>query len=180
MTVTRWPALPCSVVLRPWDSFSVTKLVPLCLKGNPSQPPTPSTQALFHPPTPLYVTLVIFCAMSENSLKTSNPTGRYLYNCLLVAITLLCFSYKSYMVIVQHRKVMYVALNISNWCFSTISMCPHGWFLLAWSHIPYVSLCFPCFLTFCSRDQSLFYCFMSLKEVAILSTGTWQLWQSKV
>jgi len=70
MTVISWPALACSVGWRPLTAALAQQLVPLCLKGNLSVPPTPSTH-------PLHGALVIFCATSKkDSEKPANPNSR--------------------------------------------------------------------------------------------------------
>jgi len=115
MTVIGRPVLACSVVWRPLTAPLAQQLVPLSLKGDLSPP---------HPPTTLYVALVIFCATFEkDSEKPANPNSRYLYYYLLVAITLLCFSCKSCAATVRHRRVMW------HWIFqigiSQIFKCAH-------------------------------------------------------
>jgi len=83
-------------------------LVPLCLRNNLSPPPTSSTPSLLPSTHPLCAALVIFCATFEKDSEKPlpvNPTSRYLYDCLLVAIALLYFSCKSYVVTVRHRKL---------------------------------------------------------------------------
>ena len=72
MTVTRKPALPCSVVWGPCDGSFGTQLVPLFLKGSLSPPSTPFTPPLLPPTCPLKCgTCDILCRVLKRLWKTS-------------------------------------------------------------------------------------------------------------
>jgi len=139
--IIRWHCVRLFPVVHDWyqcgfvasNSFFGTQLVPLCLKVNLSPLPTSSNPPLLPLTHPLYAALMIFCAMSEkDSEKPANLNSRYLYDYLLVAIALLCFSCKSYVATVRHRIVMLQwifqlvlkYLNVATWLIS-----------LAWSQI---------------------------------------------
>jgi len=135
MTVVGWPALSCSVVRDHWRLFWHSNwshcVWRVTLAYRPPHPPT-------HPPTHLLIcsTHDILCHVWKR-LKNQQIqiAGTYTYDYLLVAIVLLCFSFKSYAGTVRHRRVMW------HWIFqigiSQIFKCAHmhGWFLLTWSHI---------------------------------------------
>jgi len=89
MTVIRQPALTCRVV---WE---------------------PLTASLAHNWSHCFVQHL------EKTLETSKSNSRYLYDCLLVAIALLCFSCKSYAITVRHieyfKMVFLKYSNVPTW-----------------------------------------------------------------
>jgi len=95
----------------------------------------------------------VFCVTSEkDSEKSANPTSRYLYDCLLVAIALLCFLCKSYAVTVRHRKVMW------HWIFQiSISQCAH--MVNFPGRVTYVSVQnrYTCQLLYCKQSHTTCY-----------------------
>jgi len=83
ITVIRWHAMPCSVVWEPLMAPLAHSWSHCVWRLTWDHHPPPPT----HPLAPLYVVLMIFCAMSEkDSEKQANPNSRYLYDYLLVAM----------------------------------------------------------------------------------------------
>jgi len=121
MTVIRQPALSCSVV---WGDH---------------------WQLLWHT-----TGSIVLCHIWKRLWKTSKFNSRYLYDCLLVAIALLCFSCKSYVVNIRHieyfKLVFLKYINVPTWSIFA------G--LVTTSTITFV-LCILCHL-FCHKKLVLF------------------------